>query len=398
VSTVTIGTGTSSGYNAPYNNYYKYSTNEAIYTAAEIGGAGLITAIAYNVASASSFSCTSLKIYMAHKSGSTFSSASDYVAYADMTLVYSASSKTIGASTGWETITLDTPFNYNGTDNLVIIICRQSSSYTSSLKYYYTSVTSSVLYRQNDSTAAYADASSTSYSFTASAIRPNIQLTTVAAEVPGTPTNLTRVDTGSGTDLVLQWDAQETASAYHIYKNGVLVSTQSGTTYTETVDAATAYIYAVSAYNVLGESGKAEVAVIDAPAGLQQNGEDYLSISLSWGAISNCTGYRVYKDGVLLATTTATAYTDTGVFPSETHTYSVAAYNSAGDGFAAAVIGTTIEAYFISGPVIKSVSLSANPVTVSQQFTISIIVEEETRILYPQYPYSGTVYSGQWPT
>jgi hypothetical protein len=178
---ITIGTGTNTGYISPYNNYYKNSTTEMIYPAASIGGAGIIKSIAFNVAAAASHACT-LNIYMAHKASATFSGASDYVAYSDMTLVYSGD-VTLGQSTGWETITLTSPFTYNGTDNLVIIVCRTASSYTNSLKYYYEAETSTVLYRRNDSTAAYADPSNTSYSYTVATNLPNIQIEISTGEI-----------------------------------------------------------------------------------------------------------------------------------------------------------------------------------------------------------------------
>jgi hypothetical protein len=53
--------------------------------------------------------------------------------------------------------------------------------------------------------------------------------------------------------------------------------------------------------------------------------------------------------------------------------------------------------YIISFPVIKSVTLSSNPVSVGKTYTVSIVVEEQTRVLTPRWPYSGTVYSGLWP-
>jgi hypothetical protein len=285
--TITIGTGTSTGYNAPYNNYYKNSTNMCIYTAAELGLSDYtnikITSIAYNVASSNSYAMTSLKIYMAHKSSSTFSSTSDYVAYSDMTLVYSSSSKTIGASTGWETITLDTPFSYNGTDNLVIIVCHQASSFTSSLKYYYTSVTDTVLYRQNDSTTGYADPSSTSYSYTKVATRPNIQIgvsyTTV--EPPTAPTGLTQT-AQTLSSYTITWNSVSNATGYKLYEDGVLIRTSTGTTYTKSgLLPATSHTYYVVAYNSGGDSAQSETLTASTTFAYYTNQPVFKSISIT---------------------------------------------------------------------------------------------------------------------
>lgn len=171
---VTVGTTDSSRTLLfPYGNGVKYSTTQAIYTASEMNGAKVITSIAYYVQSASSLSTTAVEIYMGHRSSSTFSSASDYQNVSNMTLVYSGS-PTLGQSTGWETRTLQTPFYYNGSDNLVVVVARRSSSYNSNL-YYSCSSTSSTrtLYRSNDGDTAYGTATSNTYSYsTYSSFRP----------------------------------------------------------------------------------------------------------------------------------------------------------------------------------------------------------------------------------
>lgn len=173
---VTIGSGTTTSYSMGYCNFYRYSTTQNIYTASEIGGACTINAIAFNVATKYGLATTSLKIYMGHKS-SLFSSSSDYMTSSNLTLVYSGT-PTLGSSTGWENLTLSTPFNYNGTDNLVVVICRQSSNYTSTLTYYYTSMPSSyyVMNRWSDDTSSYGVITGT-YSYSLASERPNIRLT-----------------------------------------------------------------------------------------------------------------------------------------------------------------------------------------------------------------------------
>ncbi|MBB4914749.1 cellulose binding domain-containing protein [Streptosporangium saharense] len=57
------------------------------------------------------------------------------------------------------------------------------------------------------------------------------------------------------------------------------------------------------------------------------------SVSLSWGAASGTvTGYRVYEGTTLKATVTGTSATISGLGDCEAHTYTVAAYNGAGEG------------------------------------------------------------------
>ncbi|MEU4829332.1 cellulose binding domain-containing protein [Streptosporangium sp. NPDC023615] len=57
------------------------------------------------------------------------------------------------------------------------------------------------------------------------------------------------------------------------------------------------------------------------------------SVSLSWGASSgSVTGYRVYEGSSVRATVTGRSATVSGLGACEAHTYTVAAYNSAGEG------------------------------------------------------------------
>jgi chitinase len=66
------------------------------------------------------------------------------------------------------------------------------------------------------------------------------------------------------------------------------------------------------------------------------------SIALSWPAAAGATGYRVYEGNSLRATVSGTSATIAGLGACETHTYTVAAYNSVGESArSAATTGTT---------------------------------------------------------
>jgi len=64
-------------------------------------------------------------------------------------------------------------------------------------------------------------------------------------------------------------------------------------------------------------------------------------IKLSWsastdpstgsGQATGVTGYRIYRDGTQIANTVNTTYQDTGLSPSTTYTYTVSAYDAAGN-------------------------------------------------------------------
>jgi len=65
------------------------------------------------------------------------------------------------------------------------------------------------------------------------------------------------------------------------------------------------------------------------------------SITLSWPAASGATGYRVYEGTSLRATVSSTSATVSGLGACETHTYTVAAYNTAGESARSAPVTAT---------------------------------------------------------
>ena len=71
-----------------------------------------------------------------------------------------------------------------------------------------------------------------------------------------------------------------------------------------------------------------------APANLTGSAASQSQVNLSWGASTDnvgVAGYKVYRDGAFLASTTATTYSDTTVQAGSTHTYTVYAYDAAGN-------------------------------------------------------------------
>lgn len=73
------------------------------------------------------------------------------------------------------------------------------------------------------------------------------------------------------------------------------------------------------------------------PTGLAVNGQDATSISLQWQpAVDNAggsgvAGYDVFRDGVLVGSPTATAYTDTALSPGTSYSYAVRSRDVAGN-------------------------------------------------------------------
>ena len=110
----------------PSYSYYKYSLSQQIYTPDEIGEVGIITNISY-------FNTGGTKtryydIYMVHTDKTAFESNTDWIAVSEADRVFRGN---VTMTQGyWNTIILDTPFVYNGTSNLAIVIDDNSGNWT----------------------------------------------------------------------------------------------------------------------------------------------------------------------------------------------------------------------------------------------------------------------------
>ena len=176
-----IGNGTSSINYLPVGNYYNYSYTQQIFDASELQS-GTITAISFQYAYSSAMTkATDVTIYMGVTDKTTFSSTTDWVALSELTQVYQGA---LNCSQGWNEFTLQTPFNYNGSGNLVIAVddnvvkAYDGSGYT-----FYVTMGSSnkTLYYQSDNTTGPASAPQTG---TLTYYRNNIQFCFEPKAVP----------------------------------------------------------------------------------------------------------------------------------------------------------------------------------------------------------------------
>ena len=126
MTVIEVGQDQSSSDYLPSYSYYKQTLSQQIYTAEEIGAAGTITSIAfYNKASADR--TRTYDFYLKATNKSSFSSKTDWITVAASDKVFSGSvTMTSGA---WTTIVFDTPFEYDGTSNLVLVADDNTGSY-----------------------------------------------------------------------------------------------------------------------------------------------------------------------------------------------------------------------------------------------------------------------------
>lgn len=160
--------------------------------------------------------------------------------------------------------------------------------------------------------------------------------------VPGNPS----VGTITNTSIALSWGASSgTVTGYRVYEGTSVVATATGTSATVTgLATCTPHTFTVAAFNSAGESAKSGPAsatttgcgtgVPGVPGNPTLGTVTDTSIALSWGASSGTVdGYRVYEGTTVRATVNGTGTTATvsGLTACTTHTYTVAAFNSAGE-------------------------------------------------------------------
>lgn len=153
----TIGTGTNSIGGSdyvpgPFSIYYRRTSMQLLYTAAEIiaaGGArGSITSLAFNCTGVPGYAIPNYTVRIA-----TVPAAMTTLTWqpmANFTQVYNTA--TYMPTTGWQTLNFGTPFPWNGTDNIVVYLCWDQSqpNYSASGNHQYTTKTGRFLYIWTD--------------------------------------------------------------------------------------------------------------------------------------------------------------------------------------------------------------------------------------------------------
>jgi hypothetical protein len=127
---VQIGEGDQTSSYLPSYTLYNYSLTQQIYTVEEIaaagGSPGNINSIAFNALTERT---RNIDIYLVHTRKDAFADNTDWIAVTASDKVFSG--EVTFAAGDWTTITFDTPFNYNGVDNLAVIVDDNTGSWIS---------------------------------------------------------------------------------------------------------------------------------------------------------------------------------------------------------------------------------------------------------------------------
>ena len=200
---------------------------------------------------------------------------------------------------------------------------------------------------------------------------------------PSVPTGLTATAV-STSQVNLSWtastDPDNTGSqiSYKVYRNGSQVGgTSAGiTSYSDSnLSPSTTYSYTVSAYDPAGNSSAQSVSASattsgapppdttppSVPTGLTATAASSSQVNLSWTAstdpdnTSSQISYKVYRNGSQVGGTSAgiTSYSDSNLSPSTTYSYTISAYDPAGNSSAQSVSAsaTTQAASTVTWPI-----------------------------------------------
>lgn len=216
--TVTVGTGTSTQYEAPINNWYTYSFTEMIYTAEELATGQLSpnTIIKLGLPSVSGQNGTTcyVTVYLKNVAADRFNTTT-FIPVTQEDVYYSG--PVTSNNPGWLTIVLDEAFSYENSSNLLVAINKTSGSYPGqSFRWYYTHTTgkNTLLHKYRDNQPL---DPTTALTGTGSTNRPNMQFTFGAPITCHRPTLHEEVETTATTATVSWQPKTEEQQLFDLY-------------------------------------------------------------------------------------------------------------------------------------------------------------------------------------
>ena len=205
--------------------------------------------------------------------------------------------------------------------------------------------------------------------------------------IPSIPAGLSAIAI-SASQISLSWNASSDAGNaaselyYGVYRNGSRIGTTAAgsTSWTDgSLVPSTTYSYTVSAYDPAGnnsaQSSSAPATTLASsdtvpptvPGNLHVTGTSSSRISLAWNASNDnigVSGYKVFRNGALVGTSPGTSYADSGLTASTTYTYSVSAYDGAGNNSASTTsINASTGTDKASGPMSPISTATENPIS-----------------------------------
>ena len=224
-------------------------------------------------------------------------------------------------------------------------------------------------------------------------------------EAPSIPTGLYIISFTDST-VSLTWNASTDnvgVAGYLVYRDGNLLDATADIEYTDnSINSDSTYIYSISAVDEAGnESGMSDPVIssnIDnlppsIPTGLVANSASGGGLSLKWEPSTDnfgVAGYRVFRDGNLLTTVNSASNIDRSVVGGKTYSYSVSAFDEAGNESSQSdtlTISITSSDFLI----VSKLSIAPNPSTgtfrikineESGRFNLEIISAEGIKVIH----------------
>jgi chitodextrinase len=173
---------------------------------------------------------------------------------------------------------------------------------------------------------------------------------TAGTAAPATPTGLTAAAMSSS-QINLSWNAataSDGVAGYNVYRGLTQIAALGVVTTFQNTGLApsTDYAYRIEAVNRNGKASPrssearartmpaADTTAPSTPAGLTATVASSTQINLSWSAATDnvgVVGYNIYRGGTLIATRTVTNFQNTGLSAFTTYSYTVQAYDAAGN-------------------------------------------------------------------
>jgi len=228
---------------------------------------------------------------------------------------------------------------------------------------------------------------------------------------PAVPTNLKATNITKNA-LTLTWNDKATnESGYRVYQNNVQIyegtSPDLSTFNVIGLTPNTTYTFKVSAYNTNSEAFSSPISATTlnpnptapaAPTGLATSNITKTSITLSWNDnATNEDGYRIYQNGTLINTLVANptnpqSFNVTGLTPSTSYNFRVAAYNTGGEG-SASITETTLSQTLAPAAPTGLVASSITQTSITLSWTDNADNEDGYRV----YQNNVQIYEGTSP-
>ncbi|GHV72835.1 hypothetical protein AGMMS49940_01370 [Spirochaetia bacterium] len=250
----------------------------------------------------------------------------------------------------------------------------------------------------NSDTTAYTDtglAAGTTYSYTVSAVSSGgtegpqssavsgTTLALISDPLPGTPGGV-GITVLSSTEIRVSWTTVSGADSYMVYYGTEAAGSiqwagiTSGSPFTITgLQPGTAYYFTVKAGNSAGWSGGSSpvsgtTAALAAPSGLSVTAQSASGITVSWGAVTGASSYKIYRANSSsgpftgsIGISNTTAFTDTGLTANTSYWYKVSAVNGTEGAQSAAVSGTTGDIILAAPSGLSATAQSASAMAIS---------------------------------